>query len=76
MDWREMAGRPTVRISKDHSWSTWNTVWSGGKQVGSANLHEAWDGRIDPLRGWIIAACWLAASAAEFVPSFCPKPQT
>ena len=47
-----MAGRPTVRISKDDRWSA---VWSGGRQVGSANFHEAWDGRVDPLRGWIIA---------------------
>lgn len=66
MDWREMAGRPTARMSKDDGWSAWNAVWSGGKQVGSGNVtHVAWDGRVDPLRGWIIAACWLAASLAE-----------
>lgn len=65
MDWREMAGRPTVRMSQD-AWSLWNTVWSGGRQVGSEGLHEGhWDGRIDPVRGWLIAACWIIASTAE-----------
>ena len=67
MDWREMAGRLTARISREDDWSRWNTVWSGGKQVGSGILNAALGDRIDPLRGWIIAACWVAASIAEFV---------
>ncbi|CCM01273.1 uncharacterized protein FIBRA_03322 [Fibroporia radiculosa] len=65
MDWREMAGRSTSRMSQG-SWNSWNSVWSGGKQVGSGDVLEGqWDGRIDPLRGWIIATCWMAASAAD-----------
>jgi len=65
MDWREIAGRPTSHISQG-PWSSWNSVWSGGKQVGSGDLHHGhWDGEIDPLRGWIIALCWIAASTAD-----------
>ncbi|KAF9814329.1 hypothetical protein IEO21_05172 [Rhodonia placenta] len=65
MDWRELAGRPTSRASQS-TWGAWNTVWSGGKQLGSA---EASDrprfGHTDPMRGWIIAACWVVASTAD-----------
>ncbi|KZT07169.1 uncharacterized protein LAESUDRAFT_698948 [Laetiporus sulphureus 93-53] len=65
MDWREMAGRSTSR-SAQNSWTSWNTVWSGGKQVGSGGLQGVrWDGSVDPVRGWIIAACWLAASGVD-----------
>ncbi|KAL6301729.1 integral membrane protein S linking to the trans Golgi network-domain-containing protein [Sparassis latifolia] len=65
MDWREMAGRLTARTGDD-PWSTWNAVWSGGKQLGSTIPHmDDWDGRIDPARGWIIAVCWLVASAVD-----------
>ncbi|KAI0924342.1 hypothetical protein AcW2_005245 [Taiwanofungus camphoratus] len=67
MDWREMAGRSTSRTSQGRdSWSSWNTVWSGGKQVGSGDLQGGqWDGKIDPLRGWLIAACWMATSVVD-----------
>ncbi|PCH36455.1 hypothetical protein WOLCODRAFT_140460 [Wolfiporia cocos MD-104 SS10] len=65
MDWRYMAGRPTSRSSLD-PWSSWNAVWSGGKQVGSSDLQSGqWNGRIDPTRGWIIAFSWLIASVAD-----------
>lgn len=64
MDWRQMAGRPTISsVSGRDPWQALHIVWSGGKQVAYDTSH--WDGRIDPLRGWIIAGCWMAASAAE-----------
>lgn len=64
MDWRQMAGRPTVPSAPgEDPWRALRIVWSGGKQIASDSSH--WDGRIDPLRGWIIAGCWIAASAAE-----------
>ncbi|OBZ74022.1 Protein SYS1 [Grifola frondosa] len=67
MDWREMAGKPTVRaLPGERPWSSWRSVWSGGKQVSSGELQEGGlSGQIDPIRGWIIGACWLAASAAD-----------
>ncbi|KAH6915687.1 integral membrane protein S linking to the trans Golgi network-domain-containing protein [Coprinopsis sp. MPI-PUGE-AT-0042] len=64
MDWREMAGRPTVRGTADANlWNNSRWAWSGGKKVGYNNLQ--WDGRIDPTRGWIIAMCWIAACFAD-----------
>lgn len=67
MDWRQLAGRPTVHaLQKDGPWRSLGAVWSGGKQVGLEKLQmNLWDGRIDPRRGWVIAGCWLFASAAE-----------
>ncbi|KAG6879050.1 hypothetical protein C0992_005539 [Termitomyces sp. T32_za158] len=64
MDWREMAGRPTVRgihgAREGYSW-----VWSGGKKIGYGLQEDRWDGRVDPVRGWIIALCWLVACSAD-----------
>lgn len=66
MDWREMAGRPTVRGMQGQSPYSW--AWSGGKKIGYTWREDASSlGRIDPIRGWIIAACWLLASGAEYV---------
>jgi protein SYS1 len=67
MDWREMAGRPTVRgIQGEGRWSQYSWAWSGGKKIGHG-LGQ-WDGRTtDPIRGWIIAICWLLACSAEYV---------
>lgn len=68
MDWRQMAGRPTTGASLADTWQTLNSVWSGGKQVGTEDWDAGqWDGKIDPRRGWIIAICWLAACGAEYV---------
>ena len=62
MDWREMAGRPTVRgMQIGEKW--W--AWSGGKRIGYGWKDDHWDGGIDPIRGWIIAFCWLVACCAE-----------
>lgn len=70
MDWREMAGRPTVRgVQGEERWSSYYGAWSGGKQVGSGWEAGRWDGRTDPIRGWVIAASWLIASSAEY--AFC-----
>ncbi|KAG5734751.1 hypothetical protein E4T56_gene15464 [Termitomyces sp. T112] len=64
MDWREMAGRPTVRgihgARGGYSWA-----WSGGKKIGYGLQEDRWDGRTDPMRGWIIALCWLVACSAD-----------
>jgi len=66
MDWREMAGRPTVRgMQGEDRWSAYTGVWRGGKKVGYGWPEDQWEGRTDPIRGWIIAFCWIAASAAE-----------
>jgi len=67
MDWREMAGRPTVRgIQGEERWRAYvGWAWSSGKRVGLGWREDQWDGRTDPLRGWIIAACWLAACGVD-----------
>lgn len=65
MDWRQMAGHPTS-ISTD-PWRTLHSVWSGGKQVGVDGHESQWLTSADPRRGWILAACWLGTSCAEYV---------
>jgi hypothetical protein len=68
MDWREMAGQPTVRgLQGEERWSSYYGAWSGGKQVGGGWEDGRWDGRTDPIRGWVIAASWFIASSAEYV---------
>jgi protein SYS1 len=66
MDWREMAGRPTVRgtLGEDR-WSSYSWAWSGGKRIGYGIHGAAWEGQTDPWRGWIVAFGWLCASGAE-----------
>ncbi|TFK73734.1 hypothetical protein BDN72DRAFT_761048 [Pluteus cervinus] len=64
MDWREMAGRPTVRgIQGEEWWNAFAGAWSGGRKVGH-NWHD-FEGRTDPIRGWIIAFCWMVACSAD-----------
>ncbi|KAF9233856.1 integral membrane protein S linking to the trans Golgi network-domain-containing protein [Melanogaster broomeanus] len=66
MDWREMASRPTVRgMTGEERWSSYYGAWSGGKQVGGGWMDGGWDGRADPIRGWVIAACWMIACSAD-----------
>ncbi|EJF58062.1 integral membrane protein S linking to the trans Golgi network-domain-containing protein [Dichomitus squalens] len=66
MDWREMAGRPTTRVSPgDGPWKSFNSVWSGGRQVGTGSAQQSHFRGVDPVRCWIIAVCWMAASAAD-----------
>jgi len=67
MDWREMAGRPTVRGMPGDRWSSYAGAWSGGKKVGyyDGGNEIYWEGLTDPMRGWIIALCWMAASGAD-----------
>jgi protein SYS1 len=69
MDWREMAGRPTVRgMHGEERWNQYSWAWSGGKKVGFGV--DQWAGRAtDPIRGWIIAMCWIIACSAEYVSS-------
>ena len=68
MDWREMAGRPTVRMAD--FWTNYRWAWSGGKKVGYGyDQIQSWNGQIDPVRGWVIAVCWIAACSAEYVHS-------
>jgi hypothetical protein len=62
-----MAGRPTVRglQGEGSRWRSYTGAWSGGKKVGYNDGAEQWEGRTDPMRGWIIAFCWIVASGAE-----------
>ena len=66
MDWREMAGRPTVR-GEGSRWSSYAGAWSGGRKVGYHDNGgpDQWESPTDPIRGWIIAFCWIMASGAE-----------
>ncbi|KAF8638410.1 hypothetical protein AX17_002235 [Amanita inopinata Kibby_2008] len=66
MDWREMAGRPTVRWAYgSERWSSYTWAWSSGKKVGHGWTEDQWDGKIDPMRGWVIAFCWMLACSAD-----------
>ena len=68
MDWREMAGRPTFRrLHGEERWSSFTGAWSGGRKVAEGPRYMGPDGRGDSMRGWILAACWLLASTAEYV---------
>ena len=68
MDWREMAGRPTVQgWNREDRWDVYGGAWSGGRKlVLKGSDDQRWSG-IDPIRGWIIAFSWLAASCVEWV---------
>ncbi|TDL26585.1 hypothetical protein BD410DRAFT_763829 [Rickenella mellea] len=74
MDWRELAGRPTVhglRGDDRRGWSVFRGAYTGGRRVGAGAGPEewldlgdgshGWDGRLDPFRGWVIAFCWMVA---------------
>ncbi|KAF7370925.1 hypothetical protein MSAN_00726400 [Mycena sanguinolenta] len=66
MDWREMAGRPTVRgMQGEERWSAYRGAWTGGRKVGYGLREDQWNGRIDSMRGWVIAFCWLVACSAD-----------
>ncbi|TFK19412.1 hypothetical protein FA15DRAFT_760054 [Coprinopsis marcescibilis] len=66
MDWREMAGRSTVSRTADANlWNNYRWAWRGGKKVGFGSDNVQWDGTIDPVRGWIIAICWVVACSAD-----------
>ncbi|KAI0315044.1 integral membrane protein S linking to the trans Golgi network-domain-containing protein [Amylostereum chailletii] len=66
MDWREMAGRPTFRrLHGEERWYSFTGAWSGGKKVAEGAWQLASDGHSDPIRGWVIAACWALTSAAD-----------
>ncbi|ESK83252.1 hypothetical protein Moror_15081 [Moniliophthora roreri MCA 2997] len=72
MDWREMVGRATVRgiynAEKFGSYAyTW--AWSGGKIVGFTWREAELKGG-DPIRGWIIAGCWVIACAVDILPIY------
>ncbi|KAF9647689.1 hypothetical protein BDM02DRAFT_3061437, partial [Thelephora ganbajun] len=66
MDWREMAGRPTVQgWNREDRWDVYGGAWSGGRKFDHKGFEgQQWSG-IDPIRGWIIAFCWLMASCAD-----------
>ena len=76
MDWREIAGWPTVHGLKGddrRGWTVFRGAYSGGHKIGTGTWLDQfsegrmyqWDGRTDPLRGWVVAFCWIAASFAE-----------
>lgn len=60
MDWRQMAGYPTVPDWETRPFN--GDIWSGGKKIDSHQLPGL---DFDPIRSWVIAFCWLLASAAE-----------
>ena len=75
LDWREMAGRPTTRsLPGEGPWKAWNSVWSGGRQVGLGSAQQGGLRSVDPVRCWIIAICWIVASATEYVLAPCWSP--
>ncbi|OAX34894.1 hypothetical protein K503DRAFT_746694 [Rhizopogon vinicolor AM-OR11-026] len=66
MDWREMAGRPTVRgMQGEDRWNAYYGAWSGGKQLVSGWVESMRNGRTDPTRGWVIAFSWMFAYFAD-----------
>jgi hypothetical protein len=66
MDWREMAGVPTVRWAYgSERWSSYTWAWSSGQKVGYGWTEDQWSGKIDPTRGWVIAFCWMLACSAD-----------
>lgn len=69
MDWREMAGKPTIRGLNGTSYGY---VWSDGRKIAYGWKDDQWSGRTDPLRAWIIAVCWLLACGAESVRVYSP----
>ncbi|KAM6497380.1 Integral membrane protein S linking to the trans Golgi network domain containing protein [Amanita muscaria] len=76
MDWREMAGVPTVRWAHgSERWGTW--AWSSGEKVGHGWAEDQWSGRIDPIRGWVIGLCWMLACSADiyYLYTFVRKPR-
>lgn len=62
MDWREMAGYPTVPDWDGRAFG--GDIWSGGKMI---EAHQIPVTGFDPIRSWVIAVCWLLASGAECV---------
>ncbi|KAI6149622.1 integral membrane protein S linking to the trans Golgi network-domain-containing protein [Pisolithus tinctorius] len=65
MDWREMAGKPTVRgMPGEERWRSYYGAWSGGRRVGGG-WEDSGIGRIDPTRGWVIAISWMIACTAD-----------
>ncbi|EKM81581.1 hypothetical protein AGABI1DRAFT_111865 [Agaricus bisporus var. burnettii JB137-S8] len=62
MDWREMAGKPTIRGLNGTSYGY---VWSDGRKIAYGWGDDQWSGRTDSLRAWIIAVCWLLACGAD-----------
>jgi len=67
MDWREMAGRPTVQgWNHEDRWNVYGGAWSGGRKFDHKGFddQQQWSGT-DPIRGWVIAFCWLMASCVE-----------
>lgn len=67
MDWREMAGRPTVQgWNREDRWDVYGGTWSGGRKFDHKGFddQQQWSGT-DPIRGWVIAFCWLMASCVE-----------
>ncbi|KAF8634645.1 hypothetical protein AX15_000789 [Amanita polypyramis BW_CC] len=66
MDWREMAGVPTVQWAHgSERWNSYTWAWSSGKKVGHGWTEDQWNGKIDPTRGWVIASCWMLACSAD-----------
>jgi hypothetical protein len=62
MDWREMAGRPTVHGLHGASHRGWVPFEShNGSTTDNTPRVEG----IDPMRGWVIAVLWVAIAPLE-----------
>ncbi|KZS94756.1 hypothetical protein SISNIDRAFT_473800 [Sistotremastrum niveocremeum HHB9708] len=74
MDWREMAGRTTFEHQR--GW----TPFEDPLNPGASKLTEPNTDPfkvVDPIRGWIIAACWLVASFVDvyYIYTFVRRPK-
>lgn len=70
MDWREMAGRPTVHGlhgAQHRGWAPFEHAPNGstGWRMDHSHDNDLRMSGIDPLRGWVLAAMWLIVSCVE-----------
>ncbi|TFK34031.1 integral membrane protein S linking to the trans Golgi network-domain-containing protein [Crucibulum laeve] len=67
MDWRELAGKPTFRARSADRWAAWygGQKFSFEPKTGLPKGEWGGMGRVDPMRGWIIALCWIVACGAD-----------
>ena len=66
MDWREMAGRPTVHGLH----GVQHRGWTPFEDASNTRMNHSHDNDIrlagiDPMRGWVLAGMWIIASCAE-----------
>ncbi|KAG8918115.1 hypothetical protein FRC03_012345 [Tulasnella sp. 419] len=70
MDWRELAGRPTLmgnQADAARGWSGFKGAWSGGKNLGDTAAGWEWNAGLDSTRGWLIAFSWLIVCGIDII---------